>query len=104
MVEPEPLDLTSEQPTEDQLITLPQRDYNPPAAHAAVETDRAEMLREQMRGRIAFALVSLLVLIVVFTLFLTFASLKLATDFSSVIQAVGTTVLTPIIGLIGAVT
>jgi hypothetical protein len=99
MVEPEPLDLTNEQPAEDQLITLRQTNYIPLA-----QAETLEMTRERMRGVIALSLVMVLVVIVLFTLFMVFILSDLAESLSETLQAVGTTVLSPIIGLIGAVT
>jgi hypothetical protein len=100
MVEqPEPLDLTEEQPAEDQLITLRQRDYI-----TLAPVDSLERTRERMRGLIALSLVMVLVVIVLFTLFMVVRLGSLAESLTEVLQAVGTTVLSPIIGLIGAVT
>ena len=109
-MEPRLLDLTSEKPAEDRLVILPQRDSGPPAAALAQETIRLETMREEQRGRIAYNLVLLLLFALTATVVLpVFFSLIIPVDASpvqeatGVFQAVGTTVLTPIVGLIGAV-
>lgn len=108
---PEQLDLTSEGLAEDQLITFPRRASSPTVA---MEAHRLERMREEQRGRIAGQLIILLLLAVfatvllpVFLVFL-FSGLYVESpepiqDTISVMQAVGTTVVTPLVGLIGAV-
>jgi hypothetical protein len=104
------LDLTYEQPEEDQLITLRQKDYIPIAQEQEDYMTPAHMVnlevqRERMRGRIALSLVAVLVVVIAVTLLMVILlSQGVDTSMNEALQAVGTTVLTPIIGLIGAVT
>ncbi len=79
---------------------------------AAQQTDIAreqtERAREQTRGRIAYILIGALVVIVLGTfLYVIWMSLRfgeLTTDvLISVLQTIGTTLLAPLVGLIGAV-
>jgi hypothetical protein len=108
---PEHLDLTSEELAEDQLITFPRRDTSPPAAVVAMEANRVERMREEQRGRIAGQLILLLLLAVFATVLLPVLVAYLfggisenpIQDTTNVMQAVGTTVVTPLVGLIGAV-
>jgi hypothetical protein len=98
------VDLRAEQPAEDELITLPRRAY-PPTPSAMEQTERT---REKTRGRIAYALIGTLVVIVVGTfayiLFLSFRLSELSTEnLMTIMQNVGTTLLAPLVGLIGAV-
>jgi uncharacterized membrane protein len=102
--EPRELDLTAEQPAEEELFTLLQRSY-PPRPTPAEETERG---REQTRGRIAYLLIGTLVAIVVATfLYIIWLSADFAqlgtNDLINVMQSVGTTLLSPLVGLIGAV-
>lgn len=104
MTEPHELDLTAEQPAEDELFTLLQRSY-PPRPTPAEETERG---RERTRGRIAYLLIGTLVAIVVATfsyiIWLSTGFGQLSTnDLINVMQSVGTTLLAPLVGLIGAV-
>ena len=105
MTEPRELDLTAEQPAEEELFTIPQRSY-PPRPTPAEETERG---RERTRGRIAYLLIGTLVAIVVATfLYIIWlsqrTSARLSTnDLINVMQGVGTTLLAPLVGLIGAV-
>ena len=104
MTEPQELDLTAEQPAEEELFTLQQRSY-PPRPTPAEETERG---RERTRGRIAYLLIGTLVAIVVATfsyiiwLSADFGDLS-TDDLITVMQGVGTTLLAPPVGLIGAV-
>src|SRR5215211_9307468 len=104
MTEPRELDLTAEQPAEEELFTLLQRSY-PPRPTPAEETERG---RERTRGRIAYLLIGTLVAIVVATfsyiiwLSADFGDLS-TDDLITVMQGVGTTLLAPLVGLIGAV-
>jgi hypothetical protein len=104
-VEPEQLDLTGEQPTEDQLIILPQRDLIPPAAVQALEVESLDRTRENTRASIAYYLIYLLFLTVGASIALPviFSIIGFVEDPTAVIQDIGSTVLTPIVGLIGAV-
>ena len=65
-------------------------------------------MRERIRGQIAIALIASLIVVVVTTLvYLVWLSLGLTVttqDLSTVIPMIGTTLLTPLVGLIGAVT
>src|SRR5215217_4243986 len=104
MTEPQELDLTAEQPAEEELFTLQQRSY-PPRPTPAEETERG---RERTRGRIAYLLIGTLVAIVVATfsyiIWLSTDFGELSTDdLITVMQGVGTTLLAPLVGLIGAV-
>jgi hypothetical protein len=104
VTEPEVLDLTEEQPAEDALFTLSQRAY-PPTPTPAEETERG---RERTRGRIAYVLIGTLVAIVVATFsYIIWLSVNLGAlqtdDLITVMQAVATTLLAPLVGLIGAV-
>ncbi len=105
MTEPRELDLTAEQPAEEELFTILQRSY-PPRPTPAEETERG---RERTRGRIAYLLIGTLVAIVVATfLYIIWlsqrTSARLSTnDLINVMQSVGTTLLAPLVGLIGAV-
>lgn len=104
MTEPRVLDLTTEQPAEEALFTLVQRSY-PPTPTPAEETERG---RERTRGRIAYLLIGTLVAIVVATfsyiIWLSTGFAQLSTnDLINVMQGVGTTLLAPLVGLIGAV-
>jgi hypothetical protein len=104
VTEPQVLDLTEEQPADDALFTLFQRSY-PPTPTPAEETERG---RERTRGRIAYILIGTLVAIVVATvayiIWLSASLGQLSTDdLITVMQAVGTTLLAPLVGLIGAV-
>jgi hypothetical protein len=68
-----------------------------------------EGIRERIRGRIAMALIVTLILVVMATLgYLVWLSFDLAQvgteDLNTVIPMIGTTLLTPLVGLIGAVT
>ena len=104
MTEPRELDLTAEQPAEEELFTIPQRSY-PPRPTPAEETERG---RERTRGRIAYLLIGTLVAIVVATfsyiIWLSQGFGELSTnDLINVMQSVGTTLLAPLVGLIGAV-
>ena len=72
-------------------------------------TTSLEGMRERVRGRIAMALIVTLILVVLATLgYLVWLSFNLAAlttdDLSTLIPMVGTTLLTPLVGLIGAVT
>lgn len=102
--EPDELDLTAQQPAEEELFTLLQRAY-PPRPTPAEETERG---RERTRGRIAYLLIGTLAAIVVATfayiiwLSVGFGTLS-TTDLINVMQSVATTLLAPLVGLIGAV-
>jgi hypothetical protein len=102
--EPEELDLTGQQPAEEELVTLLQRAY-PPRPTPAEETERS---RERTRGQIAYLLIGTLAAIVVATfayiiwLSVGFGQLT-TTDLINVMQSVATTLLAPLVGLIGAV-
>jgi hypothetical protein len=112
MTDANELDLAHEHPEEDQLITLRQKDYIPLAQqhedHMSPEhMVDLEVRREQMRGRIALALVAVLVIVIIVTLIMVIImvfTLGFDTSLNEALQAVGTTILTPVIGLIGAVT
>src|SRR5215218_7795693 len=102
--EPDELDLTAQQPAEVELFTLLQRAY-PPRPTPAEETERG---RERTRGRIAYLLIGTLAAIVVATfayiIWLSVGFGELSTDdLITVMQGVGTTLLAPLVGLIGAV-
>jgi hypothetical protein len=104
MTEPRELDLTAEQPAEEGLFILLQRSY-PPRPTPAEETERG---RERTRGRIAYLLIGTLAAIVVATfsyiIWLSADFGQLSTnDLINVMQGVGTTLLEPLVGLIGAV-
>ena len=99
----QPLDLTEEEPTADRLITLPQRFYTPTQV-SVTTAERTERTRELMRGRIALVLTASLLILVVFTLLYVVLAPLPPDELVRVIQGVGATVLTPIVGLIGAVT
>lgn len=99
----QPLDLTGEEPTADRLITLPQRFYTPTQV-SVTTAERTERTRELMRGRIALVLTASLLILVVFTLLYVVLTPLPPDELVRVIQGVGATVLTPIVGLIGAVT
>ena len=104
MTEQQELDLTAEQPAEEELFTLIQRAY-PPRPTPAEETERG---RERTRGRIAYLLIGTLAAIVVATfLYIIWLSAgfgQLTTeDLINVMQGVATTLLAPLVGLIGAV-
>jgi hypothetical protein len=109
---PEQLDLTSDGLSEEKLITFARRTLSPPAAVVATEAERLERMREEQRGRIAAQLIMLLLLAVFATVLLPvllaiiFRALFVESpiqETTSVMQAVGTTVITPLVGLIGAV-
>lgn len=98
------VDLRAEQPADDGLIALPRRAY-PPTPSPWEQTERT---RERTRGRIAYALIGTLVVIVVgtllYALFLSFSLGELTTEsLMTIMQNVGTTLLSPLVGLIGAV-
>jgi hypothetical protein len=104
VTEPQVVDLTGEQPAEEELITLPLRSY-PPTPTPAEETERG---RERTRGRIAYILIGTLVSIVVATfLYIIWLSADFSgqstDDLITMMQSVGTTLLAPLVGLIGAV-
>lgn len=105
MTEPEVLDLTSEQPAEDRLIVLSQKSYRPRSEGATAPTRSSDAARELMRGMIALVLL-LALLFVLGSPFVIMASYSGMTmdDFLAVMQAVGSVFLTPLVGLIGAVT
>jgi uncharacterized membrane protein len=70
--------------------------------------EQTERTRESTRGRIAYALIGTLVVIVVGTfayiLFLSFRLSELSTEnLMTIMQNVGTTLLAPLVGLIGVV-
>jgi hypothetical protein len=72
-------------------------------------TEPVEGMRERIRGRIAMALIVTLIFVMLATLgYLVWLSLNLtqvsSDDLNTVIPMVGTTLLTPLVGLIGAVT
>jgi flagellar basal body-associated protein FliL len=72
-------------------------------------TSSLEGMRERVRGRIAMALIVTLILVVLATLgYLVWLSFNLAAlttdDLNTLIPMIGTTLLTPLVGLIGAVT
>jgi hypothetical protein len=72
-------------------------------------TEPVEGIRERIRGRIAMSLILTLIFVVLATLgYLVWLSFNLAQvdtqDLNTVIPMVGTTLLTPLVGLIGAVT
>jgi hypothetical protein len=75
-----------------------------PQAQTPEETERA---REQTRGRIAYALIGTLVAVVVATIgyiaWLSGVGGLAIEDVNNVMQGLGTTLLAPIVGLIGAV-
>jgi hypothetical protein len=106
MTEPQVLDLTAEQPAEDRLFALPQRSYRPEGLTLEETTERT---RERWRGWLATSLMGLLAVVVVGTFaYITWLSTRF-TELSmdnliTVTQTVGTTLLAPLIGLIGAVT
>jgi hypothetical protein len=113
VTEPEALDLTREQPIEDELISLPQRSFplvggnsTPPPATKVSDPD--ERLREWMRGAIAIALAVTLFLVMVFTVIYVFSLSRgiealSMDDLVAIIQGIGSALLTPLVGLIGAV-
>jgi hypothetical protein len=102
--EPDELDLTAQQPAEEELFTLLQRSY-PPRPTSAEETKSG---RERMRGRIAYLLIGTLAAIVVATfayikwLSVGFGQLSPA-DLIYVMHSVATTLLAPLVRLMGAV-
>jgi hypothetical protein len=77
-------------------------------AERVKEGEQTERVREQTRGRIAYALIGALVVIVLGAfLYVIWMSLRLdnlTTDvLISMLQTIGTTLLAPLVGLIGAV-
>ena len=104
MTEPEALDWTREQPVEDRLIAFSQKSYRPQSERTISPTRSSEGGRELMRGMIALGLL-LALLFVLVSPFLLLATFTLSIDdFLNVMQAVGSVLLTPMVGLIGAVT
>jgi hypothetical protein len=79
-----------------------------PAMSEAQAQEETEKRREDTRRRIAYALIGTLVIVVVasfvYIILLSFKANELSLDaLVSVIQAIGTTLLAPLTGLIGAV-
>ena len=102
MPEPETLDLTNEYPVEDRLVTLPERPYR-------LMAETAEDRREQTRNMIAFALIVTLGVVLVSTmLYIAMLTIRVeeltADDLIALLQGIGSALLTPLVGLIGAVT
>jgi hypothetical protein len=97
------MDLSEEEPAANRLIVLPQRFYTPTQV-SITTAERTERLREQMRGWIALVLTAALLTLVLFTLLYVILSGLPTDELVRVIQGVGATILTPIVGLIGAVT
>jgi hypothetical protein len=109
----ETLNLTTEPPVEDRLIVFSQRPY--PSAKERIqeqgtaETTRepAEITRERMRGTLALSLTLALAVVVVFALVYVWtvsAREQTTEDLVAVLQGIGSSLLTPLVGLIGAVT
>jgi hypothetical protein len=90
--QPTELDLTQEEsPAQDRLATFQQEPYDPGPA------------RERVRGVIASALIGILAAIVVGDLIIAWYGIGGGGNLD-LIESVATTLLTPVVGLVGAVT
>jgi uncharacterized BrkB/YihY/UPF0761 family membrane protein len=102
MTEPKTLDLTTESPEMDELDILPERPYRR-------EAEPGEDRRERTRSYIALGLIVTLGFILlattVFTFLLIFRLPEVTPDdLVTLLQGIGSALLTPLVGLIGAFT